>query len=152
MRCFFIGSKLRLLLIGCRLSAMIGCRLNTLIGCRRSALIGRRLSALIGCRRSALIGCRRNALIGCRLTDLIRSSLINLQRAIKGLVVMSPDLDALSSSILIGRLPELWAGQSYPSLKPLGSYINDLVDRLTFIRVCFTVRFSLGYTLKSGSR
>ncbi len=29
----------------------------------------------------------------------------------------------------------MWAAKSYPSLKPLGSYINDLIQRIEFFRV-----------------
>jgi dynein heavy chain, axonemal len=76
-----------------------------------------------------------DALMCVRLTNVIRTSLHSLQKAIKGLVVMSADLEALSDSLLIGKIPSMWAQQSYPSLKPLGSYINDLVDRLNFLRV-----------------
>jgi len=71
----------------------------------------------------------------CSLTDIIRSSLASLQKALKGLLVMSADLEALSNSLLIGKLPEMWNKWSYPSLKPLGNYINDLVERLKFMQV-----------------
>lgn len=32
------------------------------------------------------------------------------------------------------KVPDIWLKVSYPSLKPMGSYIIDLVDRLKFMQ------------------
>jgi dynein heavy chain len=69
-----------------------------------------------------------------RLVSVVRDSLVGVQKAIKGLVLMSGDLEEVFSSMLVGRVPEMWASVSYPSLKPLGSYVADLVQRLRFLQ------------------
>jgi dynein heavy chain len=51
-----------------------------------------------------------------RLTGMMRSSLVELQKAIRGLVVMSSELEAMYNSILGNQVPELWARYAYPSL------------------------------------
>ncbi|KAF6774643.1 hypothetical protein AHF37_06013 [Paragonimus kellicotti] len=72
-----------------------------------------------------------------KLTGVIRSTLSDLRKAIKGLVIMSDTLESLAASLTLNKLPEIWARKSYPSLKPLGTYINDLLERLNFFKNWF---------------
>ncbi|XP_055373574.1 dynein axonemal heavy chain 3 [Condylostylus longicornis] len=69
-----------------------------------------------------------------KLLDYIRKSLVNVQKAIQGKIAMVPELERTYNSINVGKLPADWLKKSYPSLKPLGSYINDLITRLSFFQ------------------
>ncbi|KAI5751908.1 hypothetical protein M8J77_011995 [Diaphorina citri] len=63
------------------------------------------------------------------LLTRIRSSLENLGKALLGQMIMSPPLEAIFQCIHEGNIPADWL-RAYPSLKPLGSWVNDLIDRV----------------------
>jgi dynein heavy chain len=73
-----------------------------------------------------------------RLAGVVRSSLGELQKAIRGLVVMSSELEAMYNSMLNNQVPELWARYAYPSLKPLASWVTDYHKRICFMRSWLT--------------
>ncbi|KAF6265404.1 dynein heavy chain 6 [Scenedesmus sp. NREL 46B-D3] len=68
-----------------------------------------------------------------RLIVAMHSSLVQLQKAIKGQVLMSDDLDKVAAAMYDNRVPASWIAASYPSVKPLGSYMADLEARLAML-------------------
>ncbi|VDK32997.1 unnamed protein product [Dibothriocephalus latus] len=61
-------------------------------------------------------------------------SLEQLQKAVKGFVVMSEQLEMIYFSFLLNSVPEHWENSAYPSLKPLSGWVKDLILRCEFIR------------------
>merc|ERR1711988_1602405 len=68
-----------------------------------------------------------------KLIKIYNSSLADLQKALKGLVVMSGELEAMADALFSNAVPAIWAKKAYPSLKPLAAWVDDLAEKLTFI-------------------
>eukprot|EP01022_Parablepharisma_sp_SALTPOND_P023040 TRINITY_DN476_c0_g1_i1.p1 TRINITY_DN476_c0_g1~~TRINITY_DN476_c0_g1_i1.p1 ORF type:complete len:4333 (+),score=667.47 TRINITY_DN476_c0_g1_i1:7842-20840(+) len=66
------------------------------------------------------------------LMKVITTSLEDLQKALKGEVLLSQELEECMMSLFDMKVPDMWMKKSYPSLKPLGSYISDLKQRIVF--------------------
>lgn len=64
-----------------------------------------------------------------RLLSYVRKSLVNVGKAVKGQIAMIPELERTHASMIIGKLPADWLKKSYPSLKPLASYVTDFLAR-----------------------
>ena len=74
-----------------------------------------------------------------KLLNKLRSTLAEIQRAIKGLSVMSVDLEMMYKSFVINQVPQLWSNVAYPSLKPLASWVLDLHARIKFMNSWLTL-------------
>ncbi|KAM3134228.1 hypothetical protein pb186bvf_013648 [Paramecium bursaria] len=67
--------------------------------------------------------------------ELIRfQKLLVTLKLLMDLVVMSADLEQVFNKVFDNQVPDTWHKVSYPSLKPLGSWINDFLERLQFIQ------------------
>ncbi len=51
------------------------------------------------------------------LLTVVCSSLTDLGKAVRGLALMSADLDAVGRSLFDGKVPAMWLKKSFPSLK-----------------------------------
>ncbi|XP_037092151.1 dynein heavy chain 6, axonemal-like [Pollicipes pollicipes] len=65
-----------------------------------------------------------------RLLRVIHSTLADLKRAIRGLVVMSEELDRVYRAFVNNQVPAFWGKVGYLSVKSLGSWVTDLIMRV----------------------
>jgi dynein heavy chain len=61
---------------------------------------------------------------------VMKKSLIEIDLAIKGYIVMSETLDSMYLSVLNNQVPKNWAAVAYPSLKVLSLWYPDLIERV----------------------
>uniref|UniRef100_A0A2S2NH01 Dynein heavy chain 12, axonemal n=1 Tax=Schizaphis graminum TaxID=13262 RepID=A0A2S2NH01_SCHGA len=71
------------------------------------------------------------------LLSVIRKSLQDLIKAIRGAIVMTPELETMSLSLSVAKYPVFWSKFSYPSLKSLGGYITNFIERLNFLQIWY---------------
>tara|TARA_A100001015_G_scaffold318620_1_gene439042 strand:- start:2088 stop:4487 length:2400 start_codon:yes stop_codon:yes gene_type:complete len=69
-----------------------------------------------------------------RLLRIMHANSAELIRALKGLVVMSGELEKTADAIYNNQVPSMWESKGYPSLKPLASWVVDLQKRLGFVQ------------------
>ncbi len=69
-----------------------------------------------------------------RLLSRMSSSLRDIKKAIKGMIVMSADLDDMYSAFMNNKLPPIWEKVSFASLKTLASWVRDMTGRVDFMR------------------
>lgn len=72
-----------------------------------------------------------------------------LSKAIAGFVVMSEEMEKVYNSFINNQVPTLWSNTAYPSLKPLGSWVKDLILRTAFVdvRKVISLKFESGSTI-----
>jgi len=68
-----------------------------------------------------------------RLLNVMRKMFSDMRKSIKGLVVMSAELEALFTAVMNNQIPEAFSKAGYPSLKPLSSWFSDLQLRVEFM-------------------
>eukprot|EP00924_Labyrinthula_sp_SR-Ha-C_P001265 maker-scaffold_7-snap-gene-19.73-mRNA-1 protein AED:0.01 eAED:0.01 QI:0/0/0/1/1/1/2/0/4142 len=63
----------------------------------------------------------------------VKKTLFDLGKALKGLVVLSSELENMANSMFAQKVPSLWEAKAYPSLKPLNAWVDEFLQRLNFI-------------------
>ena len=60
---------------------------------------------------------------------MVAKTLHGVHLAAQGLAIMSAELEECNNAFVKGIVPEAWMSKSYPSMKPLGSYVADFLAR-----------------------
>eukprot|EP00929_Paragymnodinium_shiwhaense_P087552 TRINITY_DN476_c0_g8_i1.p1 TRINITY_DN476_c0_g8~~TRINITY_DN476_c0_g8_i1.p1 ORF type:complete len:2571 (-),score=771.76 TRINITY_DN476_c0_g8_i1:261-7973(-) len=63
------------------------------------------------------------------------ASLRDFRKAIKGLIVMTLDLEEVGKAMFVNAVPELWTKKGPLSLKPLSSWFLDIIARCQFFKM-----------------
>jgi dynein heavy chain len=67
------------------------------------------------------------------LLNKVKSTLGNIIDVIQGLAPSNQDIEEVMISLVQNKVPTVWNG-TYPSLKNLGSWIPDLIERISFFK------------------
>lgn len=67
------------------------------------------------------------------LIEVMVATLYQLQRAIKGEVVMDGTLEIMYNCFVFQKVPPSWEEAGYPCLKPLPSWVEDFMARIDFM-------------------
>lgn len=67
------------------------------------------------------------------LIDVMVATLRELQKAIKGEVVMSSSLETMYNCFVFQKVPPSWEEAGYPCLKPLPAWVEDFFARIDFM-------------------
>ncbi len=68
------------------------------------------------------------------LLSLVFQSLDDSVKSFMGHLPLTDEIEAMSNEMIQGKTPENWIRASYPSRKPLKSWINDLSNRIKFFQ------------------
>jgi dynein heavy chain len=65
-----------------------------------------------------------------KLLGVMKTTLSDIQKGLKGLVVMSAELENMGTAMFNQKVPVIWESVAYPSLQPLTVWVKDLLKRL----------------------
>jgi dynein heavy chain len=65
------------------------------------------------------------------------ANLKDFRKAIKGLIVMTADLEGLGTSMFVNEQPKQWVAKGPLSLKPLSSWYLDILARVAFFQMWY---------------
>ena len=68
------------------------------------------------------------------LLEIMISNLAEIKLALVGEVVMSEELELMGNSLFDNQVPKIWADIGFLSLKPLSSWVQDLNERVIFLK------------------
>ncbi|CAG9798387.1 unnamed protein product [Chironomus riparius] len=67
----------------------------------------------------------------------IRRGCRELKDALFGKIAMTPHHEDIITAFTVRKIPDAWMKKSYPSLKSVGAYIRDFVERLKFLQTWY---------------